>query len=57
MTVCMSTCRGNPGELVDWGGGVETRGGGAVETQETGYMKETEMCVELQPAGGTQKNW
>ena len=25
--------------------------------RKNGYMKETEMCVELQLVGGSQKNW
>ena len=43
MTVCMSTCLGNPrrtGKLEEnW------------KPRKTGYMKETEMCVELQLVG------
>ena len=45
MTVCMSTCRWNPEELVDWGGG---GGGGLWKLRKTGYMKETEMFQETE---------
>ena len=50
MTVCMSTCLGNPGRTGKLG---EKTG----NPMKTGCMKETKMCVELQLVGGTKNHW